>query len=114
ESDIIHPSRTPFLAEGVYFFAWPKETDSRIIPSGRQEMNGAVYGGMTWLAIARHGNRPNPVSDSSWPANQRAPGAINVSLYDGHVEQVACYRLWGFEWHKNWKATMQPGLQGSN
>jgi len=105
ESVIIRPAVTPFLADGSYYFVWPSEADSILVPSGKAESNAS----MTEIAIARHGTRPSKVPDS-WPMNQRALGAVNVSMFDGHVEQVRCYKLWQFEWHRDWKATTQPGL----
>jgi prepilin-type processing-associated H-X9-DG protein len=41
----------------------------------------------------------------------KLPGAINMSFYDGHVEQVKLDRLWSLDWHKDYVAPLKrPGL----
>ena len=52
-------------------------------------------------------------SPSQWGYAQlfRAEGEINVSFYDGHVEQVKLERLWQLSWHKDYEPpAKRPGL----
>ena len=36
------------------------------------------------------------------PQNVKLPGAINVSFWDGHVEQVKLEGLWQLYWHRDY------------
>jgi len=112
ESAVSEPASTPNSADSTWCSTLPKETDSPPFDLNQKgaEMGPDPSGGsMGWLMIARHGSHPNPAPDT-WPANQRLPGAINVSFFDGHVETVHLYNLWRLHWHKNWKPAKQPGL----
>jgi prepilin-type N-terminal cleavage/methylation domain-containing protein/prepilin-type processing-associated H-X9-DG protein len=107
ESAISQPALTPFLADSIYYLNLPLESDGPpYVPSGNVGLAG-LTGGMLDQAIARHGNRPATVPDT-WPTNQRLPGAVNVSFFDGHVEQERCSDLWQLQWHKNWRGGNQP------
>jgi prepilin-type processing-associated H-X9-DG protein len=65
---------------------------------------------MASFTIPRHGRRPNAIPTSR-PANQPMPGAINVVMFDGHVELVKLDNLWQLTWHKDYKPPVQrPGL----
>ena len=71
---------------------------------------GLTSGGMGAFAIPRHGSRPNPVPND-YPVTARLPGAINMSFWDGHVEQVQLERLWRLAWHRNYQPPLKrPGL----
>jgi prepilin-type processing-associated H-X9-DG protein len=108
ESAIIAPALTPTFADGI----WPGLAgidDDPPFDLNRQGTQGGLVG-MWIVLLARHGSHPNP-APHSWPANQKLPGAINVSFFDGHVGAVKLYNLWQLKWHKNWVAKGQPGLQ---
>jgi prepilin-type processing-associated H-X9-DG protein len=63
------------------------------------------------FAIPRHGSRPARIP-TFHPRQAPLPGAINVSFYDGHVEQVKLDRLWQLSWHKDYVAPKKrPGLK---
>jgi prepilin-type processing-associated H-X9-DG protein len=65
---------------------------------------------MNTLTIPRHGSRPSPVPTNQRPQD-RLPGAINVSFYDGHVALVRLEDLWGLEWHRDYvRPAKRPGL----
>jgi prepilin-type processing-associated H-X9-DG protein len=65
---------------------------------------------MSFITIPRHGTRPVAVP-RNWPASQRLPGAINVALFDCHVEQVPLEKLWQLYWHKDYEPpAKRPGL----
>lgn len=66
---------------------------------------------LRWIvAIPRHGKGPSPVP-TQWPASQPLPGAVNVSMFDGHVELVKLDNLWQLYWHKDYEPlAKRPGL----
>jgi prepilin-type N-terminal cleavage/methylation domain-containing protein/prepilin-type processing-associated H-X9-DG protein len=112
EDQIARTSQTPVFADGISFWwVWPMETD---LPASNlqtgQPSGGSPLWGMNSLTLPRHGSRPNRV-----PTNQRnqdkLPGSINISFYDGHVGLVRLENLWQQEWHRDWKApAKRPGL----
>jgi prepilin-type N-terminal cleavage/methylation domain-containing protein len=105
ETQIVQPLKTPFLADGVLHSAAPRLTD---LPA-TDLINGG-FNDMAFLTIPRHGKRPNPVP-TNWPVTQPLPGAINVALYDGHLEKVPLDRLWQLYWSADWvPPAKRPGL----
>jgi prepilin-type processing-associated H-X9-DG protein len=111
EGEIRAPVNTPMFFDALTFSGvWPR---ADYFP-GRNLLKGdqlSVVGtAMSALTIPRHGSRPSRVP-TSHPRESRLPGAINVSFYDGHVEQVKLERLWSLYWHKNYLAlAKRPGL----
>jgi prepilin-type N-terminal cleavage/methylation domain-containing protein len=116
EDDIVYPSKTPLFADGINWWwgpldEWfgPRATDA---PS-QNLASGGIPGapvGMAAFTIPRHGKRPSRIP-LTHPATLPLPGAINVSFYDGRVEQVKLDQLWQLQWHKNYQApTQRPGL----
>jgi prepilin-type N-terminal cleavage/methylation domain-containing protein/prepilin-type processing-associated H-X9-DG protein len=115
EDQILQTSTTPVFGDGIQapweFTQWdgPRATDlpPRDLEFGVPEQQRA---GMGAFAIPRHGSRPNPVPKNH-PANQKLPGAVNMSFWDGHVELVPLERLWNLTWHRNYQApAKRPGL----
>lgn len=73
-------------------------------------MTGFPQGETMYVALPRHGSRPNP-APRYWPRTQPLPGAINVALYDGHCELVKLDYLWQLYWTKKWiPPSKRPGL----
>ena len=106
ESQIERPSATPVAVDSTYWWTIAFEADkppsNLVVPD--------VYG-MADQAIPRHGRRPNPVP-TSWPADQPLPGAVNVVMFDGHVELVRLDDLWQLYWHKDYHPPdKRPGLK---
>jgi prepilin-type N-terminal cleavage/methylation domain-containing protein/prepilin-type processing-associated H-X9-DG protein len=116
EGDISNPSFTPVLGDGVLTWSYPQNKDS---PSPYLYFTGGITGyrsgpsgGMGYFALPRHGSRPNPVPKEFWPPERRIPGAMNMSFFDGRVEQVPIERLWWLYWHKNYQPpATRPVLQ---
>jgi len=109
EGQITHTSQTPVFADSISFWVNTKETD---LPASNLQtgQGGNSFWGMNLVTIPRHGSRP-----SSVPTNQRPqdklPGSINVSFYDGHVALVRLENLWQLEWHQGWQTpARRPGL----
>jgi prepilin-type N-terminal cleavage/methylation domain-containing protein/prepilin-type processing-associated H-X9-DG protein len=111
EGQIQRSSQTPVFADGIAFMAWPTETD---FPASNLQtgvaQNGSWPWGMNMMTIPRHGSRPNSVPTNQRPQD-RLPGGINVSFYDGHVAAVRLENLWQLEWHHDWaQPSRRPGL----
>lgn len=107
EAQLPCPSSTPVTADGVFFSVKPLATD---VPPANLVLDIRDRSLMWIVAIPRHGNRPSPVP-TSWPADQPLPGAVNVSLFDGHVELVKLDNLWQLYWHKDYQSpSKRPGL----
>jgi prepilin-type N-terminal cleavage/methylation domain-containing protein/prepilin-type processing-associated H-X9-DG protein len=109
ESAITTPALTPTFADGIWVSLLAGIDDGPPFDLNRQGTHRDLVG-MWIVLVARHGSHPRPVPHS-WPANQKLPGAINVSFFDGHVQSVKLYNLWQLKWHKNWVVKAQPGLQ---
>ena len=111
EGQIVWSALTPVLADGIYWStfpsAWNRPPTSLIFG---YHLDDYGVGGMADVSLPRHGSRPSPIPDR-WPADQRLPGAINVSFFDGHGELVPLERLWQLYWHKDYvPPAKRPGL----
>lgn len=107
EGQVTRPSLTPVVADAVHLMLWPTAAD---LPPADIYAGKPVGGLMSYACIPRHGRRPNPVP-RNWPANRPLPGAINVGMYDGHVELVKLDNLWQLYWHKGYTPPLKrPGL----
>jgi prepilin-type N-terminal cleavage/methylation domain-containing protein len=104
EGEVLHPPLTPLFCDSIWVDAWPRATDrpARDLYTG----DDFADGGMSRLAIPRHGARPSPVPRNQ-PASATLPGAINVVFADVHTEIVKLEKLWLLEWHKDYKAPAQ-------
>jgi len=106
ESQLPRPVSTPVVADGVFVWATPRATD----PPPVNLVLDVTAGGMGVVAIPRHGRSPAQPS-TAWPASQPLPGAVNVAMFDGHVELVKLDDLWQLYWHKDYQSpTKRPGL----
>jgi prepilin-type N-terminal cleavage/methylation domain-containing protein/prepilin-type processing-associated H-X9-DG protein len=106
ESQLPRPMSTPVTADGVFVWATPLATD----PPPANLVLDVSSSGMGIVTIPRHGRSPSPPS-TSWPSNQPLPGAVNVSMFDGHVELVKLDNLWQLYWHKDYQPpAKRPGL----
>jgi prepilin-type N-terminal cleavage/methylation domain-containing protein/prepilin-type processing-associated H-X9-DG protein len=107
EGQVQQPVKTPVLSDGIFFDVEPLATNT---PATNLAKGGVEDGGMQFLNIARHGNRPNPVP-TYWPLNKPMPGAVNVAFFDGHGETVKLDQLWQLYWHVDYKPpNKRPGL----
>ena len=112
QPDVIRPSETPLAADAVGGGGFPIATDSppNNLETGGLDHYSSSRGGLWLFLIPRHGSRSLPVP-KRWPVSQRLPGAINVALLDGHVQQVPLEQLWQLYWHKDYEPpAKQPGL----
>jgi prepilin-type N-terminal cleavage/methylation domain-containing protein/prepilin-type processing-associated H-X9-DG protein len=106
-TDVRLPSQTPLWAEGDSS-SIRHEADTR--PPWTWNYDYAPGSG---FAISRHGSRPlNFAAFEKILPDQKLPGAINISYFDGHIEQVALERLWSQYWHPDYIApAKRPGLR---
>lgn len=108
ESSVVAPALTPFFADAIWVDAWPAETDrpARNLVTG-DDFSGS---GLSRIAIPRHAAGAGAAS-KNFNAQNKMPGAVNVSFADNHVELVKLDKLWDLYWHKNWKVpAKRPGL----
>jgi prepilin-type N-terminal cleavage/methylation domain-containing protein/prepilin-type processing-associated H-X9-DG protein len=113
DTDIEAPQNTPLFCDGIDF---RHMAPSASLLPGKNLQNGddigEFYGqkAMWAITIPRHGSRPLRVP-TSHPTSRKLPGAINVSFYDGHVEQRPLEKLWTVNWHRGYTAPVKrPGL----
>jgi prepilin-type N-terminal cleavage/methylation domain-containing protein len=113
EAQVARPHLTPVVADAVFLELFPTTTDFpavNLFTGDLPTAGGSYTAGMSCVCIPRHGSRPNPVP-RRWLANQPLPGAINVGLYDGHVEMVKLDNLWQLYWHRDYEPpAKRPGL----
>ncbi|HEU5397559.1 MAG TPA: prepilin-type N-terminal cleavage/methylation domain-containing protein [Verrucomicrobiae bacterium] len=112
DSEIQHPSSTPVYADGIWEDACPLEQDRPCRD---------LWKGMNWLppkrlgyemgrmAIQRHGdvNSASRNYTASWQTAP-PPGAVNVTMWDGHAKLTRLPELWNLDWHKDWGQTVPP------
>jgi prepilin-type processing-associated H-X9-DG protein len=116
EEQILHPSLTPALGDGVYPWGKPLADDlppvdltGGLAPGGWQALDGP-FRGMFLYSIPRHGSRPRRMP-AAHPPGAPLPGRINMGFYDGHVEQVPLERLWQLHWHRDYvPPARRPGM----
>jgi len=109
ENQISDTSRTPVIADGFDGFVLRYGPQAQDL-SATDLTIGAWNFGMASFTVPRHGSRPRSLPTPFDPKN-KLPGAINMSFYDGHLEQVKLERLWSLYWHKDYLPPVKrPGL----
>ena len=101
DTAVQRPILTPIFMDSVWINLAPLETD----PPARNLYDpdpGNSLPGMQRCTTARHGGRSASSAPTSVGAGQHLPGTIDMSLADGHVEQVKLDNLWNYYWHLNW------------
>ncbi|HKS35905.1 MAG TPA: hypothetical protein VJW76_01860 [Verrucomicrobiae bacterium] len=107
EAQLPYPMSTPVTADGVFVWASPHASD---VPPVNLNLDVRDRSLMWIVAIPRHGKRPSS-PPTHWPDDQPLPGAVNVSMFDGHVELVKLDHLWQLYWHKDYEPpAKRPGL----
>jgi prepilin-type N-terminal cleavage/methylation domain-containing protein/prepilin-type processing-associated H-X9-DG protein len=117
ETDIKKPSITPVLSDSIW---WWSQIEPEAIGRGHSDSTGRRVLDLTgkqlgsnfdfndYVCVARHGRHPNPVPEN-WPYDQRLPGAINVSFFDGHAQSVQLEGLWQLQWYLSYAPVKRPG-----
>ena len=114
ESRIRRPASTPVVGDCILgtTFAVPNSGEDGNPPTWTYggSLNGSWQGLHFWM-LARHGSRPALIPDE-WEPYQKLPGAINVGLFDGHVEQVPLERLYRLQWYHGYEPpAKRPGIE---
>lgn len=108
EQDIRTTTATPVVADGAIWWVSPHAEN---LPSNRlfsPDWETSIF--MAGVAIPRHGRRPLSIP-AYWPITRTLPGAVNVAMFDGHVELVKLDKLWQLYWHKDFRPPQKrPGL----
>ncbi len=103
-SAVVRPSLTPVFADAIWHDVSPDPRDlpcSNLYLGGLTGVNG--YVGISALTIARHGSRPASAAPTHVNTGTRLPGAIDVALFDGHVEKPPLENLWNYYWSATWQ-----------
>jgi prepilin-type N-terminal cleavage/methylation domain-containing protein/prepilin-type processing-associated H-X9-DG protein len=110
DGEVQNTARTPVLADAVNFWwLWPNATDTPPKNLATADYHWIVSNGMAPLCIPRHGSRPASIP-TNFPPQNRLPGAINLSFYDGHAETVKLDNLWQLYWHRNYQPPVRRPL----
>jgi prepilin-type N-terminal cleavage/methylation domain-containing protein/prepilin-type processing-associated H-X9-DG protein len=124
ESQMQDSSRSPLFGDGVNAYwvmggglGWPEvgPREDNLPPQnlifGNYGVNSDYPGAIGDFALPRHGSRP-PKVRGQFNVHNRLPGAINLSFFDGHVQQVKLEKLWSLYWHRDWQTpAKRPGLK---
>jgi prepilin-type N-terminal cleavage/methylation domain-containing protein/prepilin-type processing-associated H-X9-DG protein len=105
ESQVTRPTLTPVYADGIWQDACPTEIDSpgEDLWRGTDWLNQRAGYEMGRIAVQRHGGISAVARNDTTSWNISTPGgAVNVGLYDGHVETSKLPNLWQYTWHANW------------
>jgi len=102
DSSVRNPTLTPVFAESIWVDVWPRQDDhpARDLFNGERSPGLGAIGRLT---ILRHGGQGASRAPRNLPAGQRLPGAIDMALFDGHVENVRLEDLWNYYWHNGYK-----------
>jgi prepilin-type N-terminal cleavage/methylation domain len=112
DTAIRFPSETPVFVDAVWPDMWPNPTDAPIanLYEGTGDVGGP--GPVTRATIARHGGKGPGAAPRNAAVNRSFPGAVNISLADGHVELAKLDNLWLYRWHLNYNPpAKRPQLQ---
>jgi prepilin-type N-terminal cleavage/methylation domain-containing protein len=103
EASIRRPISTPVFMDENWVDTWPLETDipPKDLYTGRPQSER--YHEMGRCTIARHGTRSPSSAPRNHPLDQPLPGAIQIGMFDGHVELASLEKLWTYDWHLDWK-----------
>jgi prepilin-type N-terminal cleavage/methylation domain-containing protein/prepilin-type processing-associated H-X9-DG protein len=104
ESSVKRPSDSPLFFDENWSDTWPMETDwiSTDLSKGSPYSLHTGYQ-IARVAIIRHAGRP--VSKFAGSAS-KAPGAVNVSFFDGHAQLIKLPKLWTLTWHAQWNQNL--------
>jgi prepilin-type N-terminal cleavage/methylation domain-containing protein len=113
DSAISSPALTPVFADGNWEDACPAELDSPGVDLWRGTDWLGQKGGyeMGRIAIQRHGGitAASRKYTTSWETSP-APGAVNLTAFDGHAELTKLPNLWSFTWHRAWAQKLTPKI----
>jgi len=95
ETQVDHSTQTPVFMDAMWPDTWPNASS----PACPNLLAGDQNSSMGRISVARHGGQALSASLAHVDTNQRLPGAINMSFYDGHAAVVRLEELWTLYWH---------------
>jgi prepilin-type N-terminal cleavage/methylation domain-containing protein/prepilin-type processing-associated H-X9-DG protein len=98
QTDVILPTQTPLLADEMWVDSWPTPDDSH---ANNLYAPSETPPGINRYEIARHGSLA-PLQAPRKITGVPKVGAINVAMFDGHVELVKLQNLLKIYWYANW------------
>ena len=105
DTQITHPSTTPFFVDNIRFGLNPEETDTPATDLFTGS-DGPPF--MQRCNIARHLiNDPHNAPQTVLPGKPLVGGII-MGLVDGHTEKVKLQSLWLYTWCKGWVPSQNP------
>lgn len=102
ESAIQKPERTPVFLDENWVDLWPWETDKPYHNLYTGQPFAVSPNQMGRCTIARHGSQSASRAPRNLSVSDNLPGAINIGMADGHVEQAKLENLWKYYWHLDW------------
>ena len=108
------PSQTPLFTDGNWMDAWATENDTPAsnLYTGRSPAGIKANAELGRIMLQRHAFNPGAAEQNhtaSWTASS-PPGAIVVSLADGHVELSKLPNLYSYYWHRG---STPSGISGA-
>ncbi len=102
ESAVQKPVMTPFFMDCVWDDLWPYADDQPYpnLYAANGKGNPPMIGR---CVIPRHGWKHPSQAPRNFDITKRLPGAIDMGLFDGHVETVKLELLWSYYWHLNYR-----------
>ncbi|HEY6228186.1 MAG TPA: prepilin-type N-terminal cleavage/methylation domain-containing protein [Verrucomicrobiae bacterium] len=96
------PSTTPIFFDSSWVDAWPHFNNVPYPNLYTGQPLQIRTNTMARMIIARHGGVNPAKAPRAFAAGQKLPGAINLGMYDGHVQLAQLQKLWTFTWHRGW------------
>jgi len=104
DSAVLRTSQTPIFADAMLPQTWPISTDlpASDLRDGQATFSDALEYMMMRVTIARHGDRPASAAPTQVNITKPLPGAIDLAMFDGHVEKSPLENLWNYYWCYGW------------
>jgi prepilin-type N-terminal cleavage/methylation domain-containing protein len=116
EANVNQTALCPVFADGIWINTWPLESDPPgtsfgapvNLYTGANIANESNGGSMGRIMIDRHGGVAPGRAPTRVLPGSRIPGAINMGMFDAHVESAPLQNLWLYSWHLNWQPKGNP------
>jgi prepilin-type N-terminal cleavage/methylation domain-containing protein len=96
-----YPAQTPLLGDAMWVDTWPTATDAPA--RNLYQIPWPDYvGGIERFDVARHGSAAPGQAPRHVAPGAPLPSAINLVLFDGHVELANLNLLWNYYWSPNY------------
>jgi prepilin-type N-terminal cleavage/methylation domain-containing protein len=111
DASVKTPSQTPIFVDGPWEDTWPAENDAPCnnLYTGSNDAHHAGFE-MGRFTLQRHAFNPQKAErnhKSAWTSSSPR-GAVDVGIFDGHVESSKLPNLYSYTWHKDWAKKTKP------